>query len=163
MDHFLLQSFERLNHSIIMQLTQQTDYAYRTLIYTAMFPDRLVNITEISEYYKISRSHLTKVIAKLTKFEYLTSIRGNQGGLKLGKDPSKINLGQLARDFEEFPLVECFSCSSNGCVITPSCRLRSIISDALKSFVTVLDGYYLSDVTANPNLIKLIQQPQSSQ
>src|SRR5699024_3222751 len=68
---------------ITMQLAQQTDYAIRTLIYTAFHADRLVNITEIAEFYAISRSHLTKIVAFLSELGYLKSIRGKGGGLKL--------------------------------------------------------------------------------
>ena len=140
----------------IMQLTQQTDYAFKTLIYAAIHSERLVNISEISSYYNISRSHLTKVIAKLTKQGYLTSIRGNQGGLKLGNDPFKINLGQLIRDFEQLSIIECHS-EENQCNISEQCRINLIMADALKSFLQVLDGYYLSDVVTNPNLIGMIK------
>lgn len=140
----------------IMQLTQQTDYAFKTLIYTSIHSDRLVNISEISNYYNISRSHLTKVIAKLTKLGYLASIRGNQGGLKLGNDPFHINLGQLVRDFEQMSIIECHS-DDNQCNISTQCRINKIMADALKSFLQVLDGYYLSDVIGNPSLISLIK------
>ncbi|ELV08739.1 Rrf2 family transcriptional regulator [Wohlfahrtiimonas chitiniclastica] len=139
-----------------MQLTQQTDYAFKTMIYVASYPDRLVNISEIANYYTISRSHLTKVIAKLNKQGYLTSIRGNQGGLKLGQNPLNINLGQLVRDFEDFPLIECFS-STNQCQVTPQCRIKRIMQDALKSFLQVLDGYCLADIISNPALIGLVR------
>lgn len=139
-----------------MQLTQQTDYAFKTMIYVASYPDRLVNISEIANYYTISRSHLTKVIAKLNKHGYLTSIRGNQGGLKLGQNPLNINLGQLVRDFEEFSLIECFS-STNQCQVTPQCRIKRIMQDALKSFLQVLDGYCLADIISNPALIHLVR------
>lgn len=139
-----------------MQLTQQTDYAFKTMIYVASYPDRLVNISEIANYYTISRSHLTKVIAKLNKQGYLTSIRGNQGGLKLGQNPLNINLGQLVRDFEDFPLIECFS-STNQCQVTPQCRIKRIMQDALKNFLQVLDGYCLADIISNPALIGLVR------
>ncbi len=139
-----------------MQLTQQTDYAFKTMIYVASYPDRLVNISEIANYYTISRSHLTKVIAKLNKQGYLTSIRGNQGGLKLGQNPLNINLGQLVRDFEDFLLIECFS-STNQCQVTPQCRIKRIMQDALKSFLQVLDGYCLADIISNPALIGLVR------
>lgn len=139
-----------------MQLTQQTDYAFKTLIYTSIHSERLVNISEISSYYNISRSHLTKIIAKLTKLGYLTSTRGNQGGIKLGNDAFNINLGQLVRDFEQMSIIECHS-DNNQCNISTQCRINQIMADALKSFLQVLDGYYLSDVVGNPNLINLIK------
>ena len=52
-----------------MQLTQQTDYALRILMYAAAHPERLVNITEIAELYGISRSHLKKAYEKAKQQE----------------------------------------------------------------------------------------------
>lgn len=128
-----------------MQLTQQTDYAIRTLIYTAFHTDRLVNITEIAEFYAISRSHLTKIVAFLSELGYLKSIRGKGGGLKLGKAPESIPLGELIRALESFTLVECFG-EKNQCVIRPQCEFKSILAEATRAFLTVLDRYTLADI-----------------
>src|SRR5690625_4734779 len=61
-----------------MQLTQHTDYAFRVLLYVQAHPERLVTITEIAEYYRISRSHLAKVVANLTQHGYLIGVRGQK-------------------------------------------------------------------------------------
>ena len=89
-----------------MQLTQQTDYALRILMYAAAHPERLVNITEIAELYGISRSHLTKIVANLASSQYLESIRGNKGGIRLNKPASEINIGEIIRRFEPLAIVD---------------------------------------------------------
>jgi Rrf2 family nitric oxide-sensitive transcriptional repressor len=45
-------------------------------------------------------------------------------------------------------LVECFDPASSQCVIEPVCGLRSLLSEALTAFLTVLDGYTLADLVA---------------
>lgn len=136
-----------------MQITQQTDYALRVLIYIKINSDRLVNISEIAEKYNISRSHLTKVVANLTKHGYLIGIRGKNGGLRLGKPSEEIVLGELFRVFEPLALIECHT-SNNNCIISPNCRLNSIFGKALTAFVSVLDLYVLEDIVKNENLQK---------
>jgi len=48
-----------------MQITNHTDYALRVLIYLAMSPDRQATITEIADFFTISRNHLVKVVHEL--------------------------------------------------------------------------------------------------
>lgn len=147
----------------IMQLTQHTDYAIRVLLYAAAHPERLVNITEIAEFYRISRSHLAKVVASLTQKEYLQGVRGKNGGLKLACQPNQINLGDLVNEFEPLVIVECFG-QKNDCVITSQCQLKNVLNEAKTAFLTVLKKYTLADIqlssTANDGgLAPLVFQP----
>lgn len=135
-----------------MQLTQQTDYALRILMYAAAHPDRLVNITEIAELYGISRSHLTKIVASLASSHYLESIRGNKGGIRLNRPASEINIGELIRRFEPLAIVDCMS-KNRTCVITPTCRLKNVFFEATSAFLKTFDQYTLSDML-NPALIE---------
>lgn len=137
-----------------MQLTQQTDYALRVLMYAAANRERRVNITEIADTYQISRSHLTKVIAKLTKTGYLISVRGHNGGLYLAKTPNEINIGKIVREFEPLLLVECMT-KNNECVITKGCKLKCFFAKAIENFLTTLDQYYLADLIQDNWLIEL--------
>lgn len=83
---------------MFMRLTLYTDYSLRTLIYlAAMNQNRLCNIQEIADAYKISRNHLMKVIHNLGKLGYIETIRGRNGGFKLAKQPNEINIGELVR------------------------------------------------------------------
>lgn len=138
-----------------MQLTQHTDYAIRVLLYAQSHSDRLVNITEIADFYQISRSHLAKVVAALTQAGYLQGVRGKKGGLKLGLDPAEINLGALVTQFEPLNLVECFS-DKNQCVITTNCRLKNVLFEAKKAFLAVLNQYTLHDLKMQPDVIQFI-------
>ncbi|HEY9033707.1 MAG TPA: Rrf2 family transcriptional regulator, partial [Pseudomonadales bacterium] len=64
-----------------MQLTKQTDFAFRTLLYLARQPaDELVNIQQLCDYYAISPNHLAKVVVKLGHLGYIRTVRGKGGG-----------------------------------------------------------------------------------
>lgn len=128
-----------------MQLTQHTDYALRVLLYVQAYPERLVTITEIAEYYLISRSHLAKVVANLTQHNYLIGVRGQRGGLKLSKPANDINLGTLVTEFEPLDIVECMDDQSR-CMISPACQLKQVLTQAKKSFLATLYQYTLADI-----------------
>ncbi|MDN7132479.1 Rrf2 family transcriptional regulator [Halomonas sp. MC140] len=129
-----------------MHLTRYTDYSIRVLLYLAVKGEVRSTIKEIAETFFISSNHLMKIVQELNQKGYLTAIRGKKGGLLLCRQPETISLGALIRDTEsEMALVECFR-DDNSCVITPSCRLRPILAEALSAFLSVLDQYTLADL-----------------
>lgn len=133
-----------------MRLTNFSDYALRILMYAAARGDNLITIEETAELYGISRAHLMKVANQLTRAGFLKAIRGRSGGLALAKRPSKISLGEVLRATEpDFALVECFT-SDNQCLITPRCRLRGVLREALGAFIGTLDRYTLADLILSP-------------
>ncbi|HLR81860.1 MAG TPA: Rrf2 family transcriptional regulator [Paenalcaligenes sp.] len=136
-----------------MQLTQHTDYAFRVLLYSLAHPERLVTITEIATFYDISRSHLAKVVANLTQHGYLIGVRGQKGGLKLGKAPEEINLGVLVSEFEPLQIAECFD-ENNRCVISPTCKLKGVLYKAKKAFIDTLHAYSLADIALSSDQLQ---------
>ncbi|MGM0982014.1 MAG: Rrf2 family transcriptional regulator [Pseudomonadota bacterium] len=141
-----------------MHLTRFTDYSLRVLIYLAAKGEQRSTISEIASRFDISRNHLMKVVQDLNHQGYITSIRGKNGGLLLKRAPETISLGELVRDTErDLTLVECFG-DDNECIITPACRLKPILAEALAAFLAVLDHYTLADLIGpqQPKLIRLL-------
>lgn len=127
-----------------MRLTRYTDYAMRVLLYLGRQPERHCPIAEIARAYGISQNHLMKVVNDLVNADYLESIRGRNGGVRLARPPAQINIGALIRHTEDdFDLVDCASC-----LIAPACGLNGVLGEALSAFLAVLDGYTLADVLA---------------
>lgn len=144
-----------------MHLTRFTDYSIRVLIFLAAKGEERSTIHEIAETFDISRNHLMKIVQELSQKQYVTAIRGKNGGLLLTRDPATIALGELVREMEhDMALVECFH-SDNSCIITPACRLQPILNNALSAFLDVLDHYTLADLLGNqqPQLAQLMRIP----
>jgi Rrf2 family nitric oxide-sensitive transcriptional repressor len=134
-----------------MQLTLFTDYCFRVLIYLAQRPQARVTISELSDFYGISRHHLVKVVHWLGREGYLCTSRGKQGGLRLARPAQDINVGQLARATEpDFALVECFDATRNSCRILPQCGLAGVLMGATRAFLAELDRYTLADLVIRP-------------
>jgi Rrf2 family nitric oxide-sensitive transcriptional repressor len=131
-----------------MRLTLFTDYTLRALIYLAVQPDRLVTIGDIAEAYGISTNHLMKVVHQLATAGDVVTLRGQHGGLRLGRPAHEINLGTVVRRTEaEFTIVPCFG-AERDCAIRPECVLAGVLDDALRAFLAVLDRRTLADLIA---------------
>jgi Rrf2 family nitric oxide-sensitive transcriptional repressor len=129
-----------------MRLSSYSDYALRILIYLAVQPDKLPTIAEIADRYGISKNHLMKVAHQLGVGGYIETVRGRGGGLRLGKQPEQIRLGEVVRFTEQdLAIVECMG-TGNECLLTPSCVLKGVLGEALQAFLAVLDEYTLADI-----------------
>jgi Rrf2 family nitric oxide-sensitive transcriptional repressor len=145
-----------------MQLTLYSDYSLRVLIYLGLKGTELATITEIATSYNISRNHLVKVVHNLANHGFIATIRGKGGGMRLARAPREINIGEVVRMTEmNFTIVECFDPANCLCPITPVCRLKGVLRDALEKFLGVLDQYTLEDVIANgPKLARILKIPE---
>lgn len=127
-----------------MQLSKFTDYSVRVLIYLATLkPEELTHITEVSDFYQISRNHLVKVIHKLGQLGYIKTLQGKKGGFKLNRAPDDINIGEVIRILEPMQLLDC---SLDQCCISSVCRLKKYLFDAKNKFLQELDQYTLQDL-----------------
>jgi Rrf2 family transcriptional regulator, nitric oxide-sensitive transcriptional repressor len=128
-----------------MRLTSFTDYTLRSLIYLGMHRDRLVTIQDIADLHDISKNHLTKVIHQLGVNGLVETVRGRNGGLRLGREPEEINIGAVVRQSEsDFFMAECFDSEHNSCVLDGDCYLKFKLKEATEAYLHVLDGLTLA-------------------
>jgi Rrf2 family nitric oxide-sensitive transcriptional repressor len=133
-----------------MRLTTFTDYSLRMLIYVAALRGGRATIAEISLAFGVSENHLIKVAHFLGKGGLLANVRGRGGGLELARPAAQIKLGTVVRMTEQGDMpAECFDFQSNTCVLTPHCRLRGVLHDAVTAFYAVLDQHSLEDLVRN--------------
>ena len=130
-----------------MRLTTYTDYALRTLLYLAVHRDHLVTIQDIADAHDIAKNHLTKVVHQLGILGVVESLRGRNGGLKLGKEPCEINIGAVVRSTEpDFYMAECFDPKKNLCMMSKACSLKGVLYSATAAYLQVLDGVTLESL-----------------
>ncbi len=141
-----------------MQLTSFTDYGLRALIYLATLPEgELASISKVTDVYSVSRNHMVKIINKLGQLGYVETIRGKNGGIRLGMPADKIILGDVVRAIEPLQIIDC---SESFCHITPACRLKGILSAARSAFLAELDQHTLTSlIEDNPPLRVLLDSP----
>ena len=94
-----------------MQLTRQTDYAMRAVLYLATSP--LASIKEIAEAQSVPQEYLAKILQKLARAGIVTTHRGVGGGVSLARVPEKISMLDVIEAIEG-------NVALNRCFIKPS-------------------------------------------
>jgi Rrf2 family nitric oxide-sensitive transcriptional repressor len=129
-----------------MRLTRHADYALRVLMYLGLNEGGVCTIGEIAAAYRISESHLMKVVHRLGVLELVQTVRGHGGGLHLALAPEDISLGRVVRLVEDLRIVECFDPKTNTCPVAGPCSLTGVLGDARDAFLDVLDRRTLADL-----------------
>ena len=138
-----------------MRLTKQTNYAVRMLMYCAANNEQLSRIPEIAKAYGVSELFLFKILQPLNKAGLVETVRGRNGGVRLGRPAEKITLFDVVKVTEDsFAMAECFEDDGEvDCPLIDSCGLNSALRKALNAFFDVLTEYTIDDlVKARPQI-----------
>ncbi|PIK14787.1 Rrf2 family transcriptional regulator [Halobacteriovorax sp. JY17] len=128
-----------------MKLTTKTDYCLRTLIYLQTV-NRRAKIQEIADTYRISKNHLSVAVNLLSELDYIITVPGPKGGIEFNKKMKNTSVGNLVKRVENLEIVECFNQETNTCNLSPSCKLKFMLSKATKAFLKELKDYKIKDL-----------------
>ncbi|MDH5299998.1 MAG: Rrf2 family transcriptional regulator [Gammaproteobacteria bacterium] len=130
-----------------MQLTLYTDYSLRVLAYLAVKHGELITISEIADFYGISRNHLVKVVHNLSSRGFIETVRGKNGGMRLARPMGQIGIGDVVRVTEpNFHIVECMDDNNGSCIVEVACALKMVLEQANQQFLAVLDQFTVADI-----------------
>ena len=141
-----------------MRLTRQTNHAMRILMYCATNSGRLSRITEIAAAYSLSELYLFKVVQPLVEAGLVETVRGRNGGVRLGRPAQDISLFDVVRATEDsFVMADCFESDAAECPLVDSCALNSALREALDAFFEVLERHSIADlVKGRPDMRGLL-------
>lgn len=140
-----------------MQLTTQTDYALRTLMYLASRTGR-AKVADVAELFAISTHHVAKVVNQLSRYGYIRSVRGLGGGIELARRPAEIRLGEVVERFEgNLHLLDCID-TENVCAIQSFCKLKGVLAEAERVQLEYLNNVTLADVAPKPRELKQVDE-----
>lgn len=128
-----------------MQLTRFSDLGLRVLMYLA-HQDRPepVTIAEIATQFNVPTNHLTKVVNKLGRLGWVSTLRGRHGGLRLGQPAAAIRVGEVVQQMEGHE--QLIDCAGLDCVLAGTCLLQGALNAALRAFYDELNRHTLADV-----------------
>jgi len=130
-----------------MRLTKQTNYAIRMLMYCAANEGKLSRVPEIARAYSVSELFLFKILHPLVEAGLVKTVRGRNGGVKLGSAADDITVADVVRVTEEnFAMAECFDNDAVECPLVDACGLNTALAKALKAFFSVLEVTTIADL-----------------
>ncbi|MBR6071274.1 MAG: Rrf2 family transcriptional regulator [Acholeplasmatales bacterium] len=114
-------------------------YALRVMIDIASYSNgEPVSLKDVSKRQEISVKYLEQVVSLLVKRGYLLSVRGNNGGYLLSKDPKDYTIGDIIRCAEgTLAPVACLQTDCNTCNRSDICSTI----DFWKGFYDVVNNY----------------------
>ena len=80
----------------------------------------------------------------MAQLGYLKSMRGRRGGLLLGREASRIRIGEVIVALEEDLYV--IDCEALQCVLLPGCSLKRVLDRASHAFIDALNDVTLADL-----------------
>ena len=83
-----------------MKLQQATRYAIWAVIELASRPDEQIRAQELAQTYRISQTHLVRILHALTKAKIVNSARGPGGGFSFCGDAKRLTLYDIICLFE---------------------------------------------------------------
>ncbi len=129
-------------------IMRDTDYAVRALCYMARNPEQVASVTSLGARFAIPRQYLRRILQTLARHQILESSRGQGGGFKLRKDPSRILLSDLMGVFHgALDFTRCVFRSA-VCPNQASCPLRKTVKRIEKNALLELRATTIASLVA---------------
>ena len=137
-----------------MQLTSQTDYALRLLMYLGTGKPQKRTIAHMASTLDISKNHLMKIVNRLTNAQILDSVRGKNGGVTLNPSAYSLTIAEIVEHTEpNFAIVECLNKEKCSCVFIGYCSLTSLFTEAKSVFIDHLRTKTLGDIIKQNSIL----------
>jgi Rrf2 family protein len=135
-----------------MKLSKRTDYAPRvSFALVERHGQGAVSMTELAKSNDVPKRFLEHIMLDLKKKKWESSTPGRKGGYVLSKDPERITMGQVVRDFDGLLApIDCVSVTCHEpCRQAPRCRFRRVLLEIRNLTARYMDNTTLARVYAN--------------
>ena len=130
-----------------MKVPMKVDYGVRALVDLAQrYGGGAVQTVEIAERQNIPEPYLDQLLTTLSKFGFIRSRRGPQGGHVLAKAPSEISLGMVMAGLEGTTAVlDCIT-EPAECTLSDICAQRDVWKSVEEAVHSVLSSTTIADL-----------------
>ena len=132
-----------------MKISTKGRYALKVMLDLALHNNgEYIAAKDISNRQGITPKYMEQIISALSKAGYLDSMRGSNGGHRLSKAPSEINVGDILRTTEgSLASVECTADSEGlSCPLANECSTAIFWQGLDKVINEYIDSFTLQDL-----------------
>ena len=141
-------------------LSQKARYALRAMLHMAVNEKTgSLQIADIAESANVPRKFLEQILLELKRRGLVHSIRGRNGGYKLGRTTREITFAEIIRVIDgPLALSPCASRTAyrkcDDCTDETTCAIRRSLIDVRNATADILEQHSLADAIADRRKIK---------
>ncbi len=132
-----------------MEITRETDYAIRCVLFLALQPDRVFMVGEIAEKQDVPKAFLAKILQKLVKGNFVSSIRGVKGGFRLSKNPKDISLLKVIEAVDGPVSLNVCVVDKRNCDRSAHCSIHPVWVDLQQDLAKKLNSIHFDKLVKN--------------
>ena len=125
-----------------MEITQQADYAVRTLLDLTLYSaEERVSSEEIAQRQSIPSAFLTKIVARLAAADLVQTQRGVKGGIRLARPADEITLLEVVEAIDGPITFNRCNRRPSECTRDRTCAVHPIWLELCEEFRARLSSY----------------------
>lgn len=121
-----------------MQITRETDYAIRCVLYLAGKRGSVTMVDEIARKKFVPKSFLAKILQKLVKAGIVRSYRGVKGGFELTRGPEEVSLLDVIEAVQGPVSMNACALDESVCSLSGSCSVHPVWVEVRKEVEKLL-------------------------
>ena len=144
-----------------MKLTNRSEYALLALTALARnYEKGLLSGDDLARGQGVPKRFLQQILFALKRAGYVRSVKGQDGGYELSRDPNEISLAEIVRFFEG-PLAPTTSVSKNFYEPSPIEREKGLVAlfaNIRNEVAAILEATTLADVSGSPRNSRAVRK-----
>jgi Rrf2 family transcriptional regulator, iron-sulfur cluster assembly transcription factor len=137
-----------------MQLNRTTEYALTILGFMATRDEALYSAELLHQELNIPRRYLRRILTDLSKYGFLTSLKGRNGGFTFAKDLKKINFADVITAMEGTEILNRCLIGFTCCIVDKPCVMHDAWIEASTKMKEVLANTNLADLKEKYNSVQ---------
>lgn len=143
-----------------MWVSTKAQYGMRALVEVALGGDRPTSLKTVADRQGLSHQYLEQIFAVLRRSGIVDSVRGAQGGYRLGRPADRITALDVVELLEgSVAPVTCIEDEST-CDRVGACSTEGLWRDVDRAVRRVLSGTTLADMVAERQLLNIEPLPE---
>lgn len=135
----------------MLRLSKKADYALLALRHLAANADRgAVSARELAEAYDLPPELLAKVLQRLVRSRFLSSIQGIRGGYGLARPASSISVADVIQSIDGPLTVTACSETNHNCDQYAKCNIRDPLWQVKDRIIAALAETSVADLVPGP-------------
>lgn len=136
----------------MFKISEATAIALHALIYIVNRENKMVSLKEISEKFKISDNHLSKILQRFVKLGVLTSVKGPKGGFSIVPEHKNLSFWEI------FEIIE-GHVQKNNCIFNAQhvncteCIMSDLVCSLNGQFIEYMKKHKISDYKHRYNTV----------